>query len=207
LQNESGLYEYNNLYGVDTFDQRRQCDFDGDGAPDDLIATGVTLWYWSSLLGGRWVYLEDQAGRDVNDAILRDVNGDGLCDVTVGGVVHLTPNGAILDNYNASGSAIAAARRSDGGVEAFGTNGNDAAYHAGQTSAGGPLGGWQQFDGSLRSIAAATDTDGRIEVFGVDGAGNPLLEWQTTPGGAYSAGWTPLGGVLRSIGAARNADG
>src|SRR5205807_3357227 len=41
LQNESGLYDYNNLFDVNTFDQRRQCDFDGDGAPDDFIATGA----------------------------------------------------------------------------------------------------------------------------------------------------------------------
>jgi len=206
MQNETGLLEWNNEFGVNTFGQRGHCDFDGDGVNDDFVATGVSWWYASSRLSGRWVFL-DRSSAGLGDVILRDVTGDGLCDVTAGGVVHQTPSEWQLDSINTAGSPIAATRRSDGRVEAFGTNGADSVFHAGQSAAGGPLGGWTQFDGSLRSVAAATDTDGRIEVVGVDGTGRVFLKWQTSPGGAYSAGWSEQGGLLRSVAAARNADG
>lgn len=206
MQNETGLLEWNNEFGVNTFDQRGHCDFDGDGVNDDFVATGVTWWYASSRLGGRWVYL-DRSSAGLGDVILRDVTGDVRCDVTAGGVVHQTPSEWQLDSINTGGSPIAATRRSDGRVEVFGTNAADAVFHAGQSIAAGPLGGWSQFDGSLRSVAAATDTDGRIEVVGVDGSGRVFLKWQTSAGGAYSAGWSEQGGLLRSVAAARNADG
>ena len=57
VQNETGLHDGDNIFGLDTFNHRRFCDFDGDGVPDPIIATGVTLWFSSSVLGGRWVFL------------------------------------------------------------------------------------------------------------------------------------------------------
>src|SRR5262249_40286246 len=67
-QNETGLHDSpTNILGVDTFNDRRFCDvrdpvtnaridFDGDGVPDPFIATGVTFWFSSSALAGRWVF-------------------------------------------------------------------------------------------------------------------------------------------------------
>lgn len=50
MQNETGLHESDNTYGLNTLNNLRSCDFDGDGAKDPFIATGVTWWYASA----RW---------------------------------------------------------------------------------------------------------------------------------------------------------
>src|SRR2546423_7637771 len=112
LQNAIGLTASENTYGLNTFGDRRSCDFDGDGTPDSLIATGITWWYASSQLGGRGVYFDTSTTR-VADLTLRDVDGDGRCDITDHGVVHLSNGTGILRSYNPYGSPIAAAR--DGG--------------------------------------------------------------------------------------------
>jgi hypothetical protein len=94
FQNETGLHDEDNRFGVNTFDDRRSCDFDGDGSGDDFIATGATWWYASSALAGRWVFL-NQSTVGVDGVTLADVNGDGLCDVTAGGTVFPTTTGSI----------------------------------------------------------------------------------------------------------------
>jgi len=91
LQDETGLHESDNILGVDTFNDRRFCDFDGDGVLDPLIATGVTLWFSSSVLGGRWVFL-GQSPAHVNEVSLGDFDGDGRCDVAVRGAVFHNPD-------------------------------------------------------------------------------------------------------------------
>ena len=91
-QNEIGLHDNGgNAFSVspDTY-RGGTCDFDGDGTPDAFAATGVTWWYTSSALGGRYAYL-NQAPKPGNDLILADVNHDGRCDVTAGGRVLFTP--------------------------------------------------------------------------------------------------------------------
>ena len=71
------------------------CDFDRDGVADAFRATGVTWWYFSSLLG-HWVYLNfSSAG--LAGTTLQDVNGDGRCDVTTSAGVFDTPSGAPFD--------------------------------------------------------------------------------------------------------------
>jgi hypothetical protein len=89
LQNEEGLHDLGNTLGLNTFNSRRSCDFDADGTPDPLIATGVTMWYASSALGGRWTFLNRSTKR-VNEISLSDVNGDGMCDVVTGPLVNPT---------------------------------------------------------------------------------------------------------------------
>jgi hypothetical protein len=86
-QEASGLHPGPNTYGLNTFNERKQCDLDGDRVADDVIATGVTWWYRSTVLGGRWVFLEQSPTR-LAAMTLADVNGDGRCDVQAGGVVH-----------------------------------------------------------------------------------------------------------------------
>lgn len=86
-QEETGLNPSDNTYGLNTYNERKRCDFDGDGAPDDFIATGVTWWYRSTLLGGRWVFLEQSPIR-VAAVTLEDTDVDGRCDVVAGGLVH-----------------------------------------------------------------------------------------------------------------------
>jgi hypothetical protein len=85
--NNLGINAWNNQFGLNTFNERRTCDFDGDGAGDAFIATGITWWYASSKLAGRWVYLNDSRKRVANVSV-GDVTGDGRCDVTADGVVY-----------------------------------------------------------------------------------------------------------------------
>jgi hypothetical protein len=84
VEDESGLHESDNRFGVDTFADRKSCDFDGDGTPDPLIATGVALWYFSSALGGRWVFLA-QSPADIEHISFGDFDMDGRCDAEAGG--------------------------------------------------------------------------------------------------------------------------
>jgi hypothetical protein len=60
------------------------CDFDGDGASDQFRATGVTWWYRSSRLDGRWVYL-NQSPKMSSEVVLGDADGNSRCDVVAGG--------------------------------------------------------------------------------------------------------------------------
>jgi hypothetical protein len=92
LQNESGLHDSDNLLGVNTFNNRRTvCDFDGDGIPDPFIATGVTFWYASSAMDGRWVFVA-QSPASIGEVSFGDFDGDGLCDVRARGQVFLNPD-------------------------------------------------------------------------------------------------------------------
>ena len=89
VQNELGLYDQGNTLGLNTFGNRKSCDFDADGRADDFIATGIGWWYAASRLGGRWVFLNRSTAL-VGSVTLADVNGDGMCDVTSGGTVYPT---------------------------------------------------------------------------------------------------------------------
>jgi len=91
VQNETGLHQSDNLFGLNTFNDRRSCDFDGDGISDPFIATGVTFWYSSSVLGGRWVFLGQSPAR-VDEVFFGDFDGDGRCDVSARGQVFLNPD-------------------------------------------------------------------------------------------------------------------
>jgi Putative Ig domain/PASTA domain len=76
---------------LNTFNDRKSCDFDGDGIADPFIATGVTFWYSSSVLGGRWVFLAQSPAR-VDEVSFGDFDGDGRCDVSARGQVFLNPD-------------------------------------------------------------------------------------------------------------------
>jgi hypothetical protein len=94
LQNETGLSASDNIYGLNTFNNRKSCDFDGDGRADGFIATGVAWWYQSSRLANRWVFL-NRSPALVGAVTLADSNGDGMCDVTSGGNVYPTTTNSL----------------------------------------------------------------------------------------------------------------
>jgi hypothetical protein len=100
LQNEFGLHDTDNALGVNTFNNRRTaCDFDGDGIPDAFIATGVTFWYASSAMDGRWVFV-GQSPASIGEVSFGDFDGDGLCDVRARGQVFLNPDArAVLASW------------------------------------------------------------------------------------------------------------
>jgi len=94
VQDATGLHgAEDNILGMDTFNDRRFCDFDGDGVPDPFIATGVTFWFSSSVLAGRWVFLA-QSPASVGHVTLFDFDVDGRCDVRVdtSGELFLNPD-------------------------------------------------------------------------------------------------------------------
>jgi hypothetical protein len=101
VQNELGLYDQGNTLGLNTFNERKSCDFDGDGVGDPMIATGVAWWYASSALGGRWVFLKRSPKR-LADLVLRDVDGHGRCDVSETVLVPV-PNMVGLDRISGAG--------------------------------------------------------------------------------------------------------
>jgi hypothetical protein len=118
-----GLYDMGNTLGLNTFNDRKYCDFDGDGVADPFIATGVTWWYSSSVLGGRWVYLNESPAR-VADVTLGDVDGDGRCDVTWSGGVLLNPDPLPLahnpgDQATAVGSYVSMNLAASGGTKPY----------------------------------------------------------------------------------------
>lgn len=81
-QTETGLFLSGNLIGVNGMNELGVCDFNGDGAADDFLATGATWWYRSGALGADspWRYLYTSFKRR-NQLILGYLNGDGICDV------------------------------------------------------------------------------------------------------------------------------
>lgn len=89
-QNETGLTQFVNTFASQAFDDRRSCDFDGDGTQDSFAASGAGWWYQSTVLGGRWVFLQRSTVLAAG-VTLRDVDGDGRCDETAGGQVYLNP--------------------------------------------------------------------------------------------------------------------
>jgi hypothetical protein len=91
VQNESGLHDSNNIFGLDTFSDRKSCDFDGDGEADPMIATGAGLWYSSSMLDGRWVFLAQSPAR-LDEVTFDDIDDDGRCDVLARGEAFLNPD-------------------------------------------------------------------------------------------------------------------
>ena len=91
VQDESGLHDSGNIFGLDTFSNRKSCDFDGDGIADSFIATGATFWYASSMLGGRWVFLAQSPAR-LDEVSFDDFDHDGRCDVAARGQVFLNPD-------------------------------------------------------------------------------------------------------------------
>ena len=105
-QTETGLHDNGgNLFGI--FDARSgflyppdtgggTCDFDRDGVNDVFWATGVTWWYFSSLVG-HYVYLNLSSHGVLGRHTLSDVNGDGRCDVTTDQGTFRTPGDAPFD--------------------------------------------------------------------------------------------------------------
>jgi hypothetical protein len=92
-QTETGLFLSGNLTGVNGMNELSVgvCDFNGDGAADDFLATGATWWYRSGVLGAdsSWRYLYTSFKRR-NQLTLGDLSGDGICDVKDNtGIVYL----------------------------------------------------------------------------------------------------------------------
>lgn len=209
VQNETGLEQATNGFGIDPTSENRLCDFDGDGILDPFMATGVTWWYAASSQNGRWVYLANSVTRAAQ-VTLSDVNQDGRCDVTGdGSVLYTGPAGPyrVVAQGASRGTPIAVARNQDGRLALFGASGN-AVYRRAETGSGdGAWTAWDPFDGSLSAVASETNADGRVEVFGVNAAGSIWHRWQLAPGTDTWSPWTQLDGLLVSIAAARGQDG
>ncbi|WP_405060201.1 FG-GAP-like repeat-containing protein [Kribbella sp. NBC_01505] len=71
------LQAWNNLFGVQSLNDRKSCDFDGDGEKDEFLATGITWWYKAKT---GWRYLNTSTRR-IWELSLRDADKDGRCDV------------------------------------------------------------------------------------------------------------------------------
>jgi hypothetical protein len=208
VQNETGLQQATNAFGLDATSENRLCDFDGDGILDPFMATGVTWWYAASSQNGRWVYLANSVTRAAQVA-LGDVNHDGRCDVTGDGSVLYTgqagPYRAVVQGSH--GTQIAVARNQDGRLALFGASGN-AVYGRTQTVAGETAwAAWDSFDGYLAAVASETNADGRVEIVGVNAAGTIWHRWQLAAGADSWSPWTQLDGLLVSVAVARNQDG
>jgi hypothetical protein len=86
-QTELGLRQWNNrtgMFGWQRLLDYRLCDFDGDGADEQLYATGATWWLRKS--PGTYTYLNTSTKR-LDEVSLGDVDGDNRCDVVADGVV------------------------------------------------------------------------------------------------------------------------
>jgi hypothetical protein len=74
-----------NHFGVNPYGTYNETfDFDGDGAPDRFMPTGVAWWILSSHTG-RWTYLNTSTA-PLNAITFSDVDGDGHTDASTGGV-------------------------------------------------------------------------------------------------------------------------
>ena len=131
VQNDPGdnFYATQNTFGA-TFNDMlvsSVCDFSGDGAPDDFLATGATWWYRSNAFGphfSSWRYLRVSPVKRNQLIFFGDLNSDGICDVKdnngvvyLGGVTVVLPPPSsapvipyvVGDTLEAAESAIAAA--------------------------------------------------------------------------------------------------
>jgi Tectonin domain/Right handed beta helix region/PASTA domain len=209
VQNETGLLQATNAFGLDPTGENRLCDFDGDGILDPFMATGVTWWYAASSQNGRWIYLANSVTR-AGQVTLGDVDHDGRCDVTGdGGVLYSGPAGPYrrVAQGSSHGSRIAVARNQDGRLALFGASGS-AVYRRAQITAGDAAWtAWDPLDGSLAAVASETNADGRVELFGVNATGTLWHRWQLAAGSETWSPWAQLDGLLVSVAAARNQDG
>jgi hypothetical protein len=79
------LEERDNRLDIDGSARYGACDFDGDGADDQFMATGETWWY-SSRGDGPWTYLNTSEAL-LADLILGRFDGDERCDVVSGDLI------------------------------------------------------------------------------------------------------------------------
>ena len=71
----------NNLWDARPMDTLKPCDFDGNGANDDFMATGVSWWVRSAATQ-QWRFLSTKT-ETMGTLVLQDMNGDGQCDVAL----------------------------------------------------------------------------------------------------------------------------
>jgi hypothetical protein len=85
VQNETGLYDWDNRLSLNWFGTYGQCDFDADGINDQFFATGAT-WWFNSAGNHHWVYL-NTSRKLLYEVTLTYVDTDPRCDVIVDGIV------------------------------------------------------------------------------------------------------------------------
>ncbi|MFJ4848664.1 FG-GAP-like repeat-containing protein [Streptomyces sp. NPDC088733] len=217
-QTETGLHQSANTLDSYTGGQRKYCDFDGDGVGDAFIATGITWWYQSSSLGGRWSYLNQSTTR-LADVSLGDVDSDGLCDVGYPGGVFVNP-GQGVSSTTATAAVSSGDFNGDGRTD-MALSASDAWQGLPVASSQGDGGFSQDFAaaGDFPRLAAAPgartysgdfDGDGRTDLAALGAEG-----WNTLPvalaagGGTFRAtrtsvgdfaGWASLPGVKPQVG-------
>ncbi len=82
----NSINQGSNLFNVNDYGTYNEtCDFNGDGAADRFMPTGVTWWLFSSHTG-RWTYMTDSR-TNLSGVSVGDANGDGYCDASVGGTI------------------------------------------------------------------------------------------------------------------------
>jgi hypothetical protein len=131
VQNDPGdnFYATQNTFGATFTDMlvSAACDFNGDGAPDDFLATGATWWYRSNAFGplfSSWRHLRTSPVKRNQLIFFGDLNSDGICDmkdnngvIYLGGVTVVLPPppsdplipSVIGDTLKAAESALTAA--------------------------------------------------------------------------------------------------
>jgi hypothetical protein len=83
--NHRSINQGSNLFNVHPYGTYNETfDFDGDGAPDRFMPTGVAWWIFSSQTG-RWTYAATSSAF-LSGVTLGDFNGDGYADASGGGV-------------------------------------------------------------------------------------------------------------------------
>jgi len=89
-QKETGLNNKGgNVFSSPIIDDRKYCDFDGDGTLDPLLASGIGWWYRSSA-ADRWVFV-NQSWLRLTEITLGDYNFDNRCDISAGGKTYFFP--------------------------------------------------------------------------------------------------------------------
>jgi len=196
-QTETGLtYSNNQLKAPVGGTITNAGDLDGDNIADPVAATGVTWWYKSSALGGRYVFLNRSGELHPSAMAIQDA------------LIANNPPQAVATNGSPVAMTQTVHNQVGIGIQAFAVGGNGTLYSAGMQLIGNPA-VWQAVPGApqgLKSVGAATDANGTTEVFGIDAFGTIHHSAYGGEFGTWSP-WKTFVGQFTSIAAARNQNG
>jgi hypothetical protein len=188
------------VFGVNSAGQLFQCTEDTPGGDDWLQWTKSVTEGWYSVAAERdgrgsiGVYGLQKASRLVWERYQTVL--------TPGFWMQWRGNGGLLNS-------IAAAARTDGRMEVFGTNDEGEARHA-SPAPGARIMSWDSFGLAgtvLRSVAADRNAAGLVEVVALASDGTIWHRWQTAATASTYTPWVQMDGSLRAVALARNGDG